>query len=245
MKGTNEGEVPNEPVALTIKAVNEYDEWIGGYPLISEIIHHRTEYEKAGLNEAELHTDPIQQFRHWLDEALIAKLLEPYAMTLATATPEGRPTARIVLLRGVDHSGFQFFTNYLSRKGQDIEKNAQGALLFYWAELERQVRIEGAITMIDDAASDHYFLLRPRASQIAAVASAQSEVIANRSILEKRVAELTAELEGKPVPRPQHWGGYTLKPTLLEFWQGRPSRLHDRLRYRLENHRWIIERLSP
>lgn len=213
--------------------------------MISEIIHLRKDYDKGGLEETDLHADPIQQFRHWMNEALIAKLVEPYAMTLATVTPEGQPTARIVLLRGADQSGFQFFTNYLSRKGHDIEKNARGALLFYWAELERQVRIEGSISKTEDADSDHYFVMRPRASQIAAVASAQSEVIADRGVLEKRVAELTAELEGKPVPRPHHWGGYTLKPTSLEFWQGRPSRLHDRLRYRWENARWIIERLSP
>jgi len=213
--------------------------------LISEIIRLRKDYDKSGLSEADLHADPIQQFRHWLDEALIAKLVEPYAMTLATADPDGKPSARIVLLRGVDQTGFQFFTNYLSRKGHDIAKNAQGALLFYWDDLERQVRIEGHITRTDDAASDSYFAQRPRASQIAAVASAQSEVIADRGILEKRVAELTSELEGKPVPRPPHWGGYTLKPDSLEFWQGRPSRLHDRLRYRLEQNRWIIERLSP
>ncbi len=205
----------------------------------------RKDYSKSGLNEAELHADPIQQFQRWFEEALSAKLVEPYAMTLATATADGRPTARIVLLRSVDQTGFQFFTNYLSRKGQDIQKNAQGALLFYWAELERQVRIEGTITRTDDATSDSYFAQRPRPSQIAAVASAQSEVIADRTVLEKRVAELTAKLEGKPVPRPQHWGGYTLKPSALEFWQGRPSRLHDRLRYRLDNNRWIIERLSP
>lgn len=213
--------------------------------MIPEIIHLRKDYDKGGLTEADLHADPIQQFRHWMNEALLAKLVEPYAMTLATATPQGQPTARIVLLRGVDHTGFQFFTNYLSRKGQDIEKNGRGALLFYWAELERQVRIEGNISMTEDAASDHYFVMRPRASQIAAVASAQSEVIADRGVLEKRVAELTAELEGKPVPRPQHWGGYTLKPDIMEFWQGRPNRLHDRLRYRWDKTRWIIERLSP
>lgn len=213
--------------------------------MIPEIIHTRKDYDKGGLMEADLHVDPIQQFRHWLNEALMSNLIEPYAMTLATATPQGQPTARIVLLRGADHSGFQFFTNYLSRKGQDIEKNVRGSLLFYWAELERQVRIDGAISMTEDAASDHYFAMRPRASQIAAVASAQSEVIADRGVLEKRVAELTAELEGKPVPRPQHWGGYTLKPDSMEFWQGRPSRLHDRLRYRWDEVRWIIERLSP
>lgn len=213
--------------------------------MISEIIHMRKEYEKNGLTEADLIADPVQQFRHWLNEALLAKLHEPYAMTLATATPQGSPSARIVLLRGVDHNGFQFFTNYLSRKGMEIEKNAQGTLLFYWPELERQVRIEGKIVMTDDAASDHYFSLRPRASQIAAVASAQSEVISSRDVLENRVAELTAQLEGKPVPRPPHWGGYALQPDSLEFWQGRPNRLHDRLRYSLNNGRWIIERLSP
>lgn len=210
-----------------------------------ELIHLRKDYSKSGLTESDLNADPIRQFQHWFEEALAAKLIEPYAMTLATVSPDGQPAARVVLLRSVDQSGFQFFTNYLSRKGHDLKNNAQAALLFYWAELERQVRIEGNITRTDDATSDSYFAHRPRASQIAAVASAQSEVIADRTILEKRVAELTAELDGKPVPRPQHWGGYLLKPHALEFWQGRPSRLHDRLRYRLENHRWIIERLSP
>lgn len=205
----------------------------------------RKDYDKGGLVEADLHADPVQQFRHWMNEALIAQLVEPYAMTLATVTPEGQPSARIVLLRGADQSGFQFFTNYLSRKGHDIEKNSRGALLFYWAELERQVRIEGTIARTEDAVSDHYFVMRPRPSQIAAVASAQSEVIADRGVLEKRVAELTAELEGKPVPRPPHWGGYTLKPDCVEFWQGRPNRLHDRLRYRWDKTRWVIERLSP
>lgn len=211
----------------------------------SEITHLRKDYDKAGLHESDLHADPIQQFRHWLDEALLAKLVEPYAMTLATVAPNGQPSARIVLLRGVDHLGFQFFSNYQSHKGQDLLRNTRGALLFYWAELERQIRVEGTITQTDEATSDAYFAYRPRPSQIAAVASAQSEVIADRAVLEKRVAELTAELEGKPVLRPRHWGGYTLKPHSLEFWQGRPSRLHDRLCYRLECNRWIIERLSP
>lgn len=213
--------------------------------MISEIIHLRTEYGKGGLSESDLHHDPIQQFRQWLNEALLAKLHEPYAMTLATATPDGIPSARIVLLRGIDHQGFQFFTNYLSRKGTEIKKNARGALLFYWGELERQIRIEGTIIKSTEKDSDHYFSMRPRPSQLAAVASEQSEVIADRFMLEKRMEELAMQYEGRQVPRPAEWGGYLLQPTCLEFWQGRPSRLHDRLRYRKENDRWIIERLSP
>jgi pyridoxamine 5'-phosphate oxidase len=205
----------------------------------------RREYQRSGLTEAVLPADPLEQFNLWFQEALATDIIEPYAMTLATASPEGMPSARVVLLRKVDAEGFQFFTNYLSRKGHEFERNPHASLLFYWAELERQVRIEGTITLADDATSDAYFAQRPRPSQIAAVASAQSEVISNRTILEERVSELTARLEGKPVPRPPHWGGYVLKPTLFEFWQGRPSRLHDRLRYRWQNQVWIIDRLSP
>ncbi|MFT3880082.1 MAG: pyridoxamine 5'-phosphate oxidase [Gemmatales bacterium] len=212
---------------------------------MTDLTQLRKEYSQAGLTEADLHADPIEQFRGWFQQALAASLPEPYAMTLATVSPDGQPSARIVLLRQVDQKGFQFYTNYRSHKGTDLSSNNQAALLFYWAELERQVRVEGVISKVEDSDSDNYFAQRPRGSQIAAVASAQSEVIADRSVLEQRVAELTAELEGKPVPRPSHWGGYRLKPDSLEFWQGRPSRLHDRLRYRWDKTRWIIERLSP
>ena len=211
-----------------------------------ELTHLRKDYEKGGLTESDLLDDPIKQFQHWFDEALAAKLIEPYAMTLATVTPVGQPTARIVLLRSVDQSGFQFFTNYLSRKGQDIKHHAQAALLFYWAELERQIRIEGNITRTNDATSDSYFAHRPRASQIAAVASAQSEVIADRAILGEASCRSNRS-NWKANPCLDHNTGVAISsnPTPSNFWQGRPSRLHDRLRYRLDNHRWIIERLSP
>lgn len=212
---------------------------------MTNLSHLRFDYNKSGLTETDLLADPVEMFRQWLKESMTSNINEPYAMTLATATPDGKPSARIVLLRHVDQAGFQFFTNYHSRKGHDLAENQQAALLFFWPELERQVRIEGVITRTDDKTSDTYFAQRPRESQIAAVASAQSDVIANRQVLEDQVAQLTAQLEGKPVPRPPHWGGYTLKPDSIEFWQGRTSRLHDRLRYRRENNNWIIERLSP
>lgn len=212
---------------------------------MTNLSHLRFDYNKSGLTETDLLADPVEMFRHWLKESMTSNINEPYAMTLATSTPDGKPSARIVLLRHVDQAGFQFFTNYHSRKGHDLAENQQAAILFFWPELERQVRIEGVITRTDDKTSDTYFAQRPRESQIAAVASAQSDVIANRKVLEDQVAQLTAKLEGKPVPRPPHWGGYTLKPDSIEFWQGRTSRLHDRLRYRRENNNWIIERLSP
>lgn len=205
----------------------------------------RVEYSKGGLDEADLHQDPIQQFREWLREALAKKLHEPYAMTLATATTTGVPSARIVLLREVSEAGFTFFTNYDSRKCQETSANPQASLLFFWADLERQVRIEGTIALADEETSNQYFVQRPRESQIAAVASAQSSVISSRAVLEQRVEELNRQLEGKPVPRPANWGGLVLKPIAIEFWQGRPSRLHDRLRYRLDKKKWILERLSP
>jgi pyridoxamine 5'-phosphate oxidase len=205
----------------------------------------RREYHKGGLVESDLHADPVQQFHRWLQDALTAGLVEPYAMTLATATPDGRPSARIVLLRDADAGGFRFFTNYESRKGVELAANRQAALLFYWAELERQVRIEGVIEKTNETVSNTYFRQRPRESQIAAVASAQSEVLGSRKHLEERYQELVRLFEGRDVPRPTHWGGYVLLPEAFEFWQGRASRLHDRLRYRLADGAWVIERLAP
>lgn len=212
---------------------------------MTDLTQFRLEYSRHGLSEADLHADPLEQFQQWLAQAILEKLPEPYAMTLATVSSIGQPSARIVLLRRVDALGFQFFTNYRSRKGEELAGNQQASLLFYWAELERQVRVEGKITKTDASTSDSYFAQRPRASQIAALASAQSNVIVDRGVLEARVNELTHSLEGQPVPRPPEWGGYTLAPACLEFWQGRPSRLHDRFRYRLEGTQWMIERLSP
>lgn len=212
---------------------------------MADFSQYRLEYCKTGLSEADLHADPLEQFRSWIRQAMEEKLPEPYAMTLATVSSDGQPSARIVLLRGVNDNGFQFFTSYESRKGEEIAGNQRGALVFYWAELERQVRVEGIISKTDAATSDRYFEQRPRGSQIAAMVSTQSKVVANREQLETRVAKLSEELEGKPVPRPEQWGGYQLLPERIEFWQGRPSRLHDRLRYRKVQGNWIIERLCP
>jgi pyridoxamine 5'-phosphate oxidase len=206
----------------------------------------RREYMRLGLAEADLASDPIEQFRLWFGVALASNLPEPNAMTVATATPGGRPSARTVLLKGFDERGFVFYTNYRSRKGRELAANPQAALVFYWPELERQIRIEGQIERVSPEESDAYFHSRPQGSQLGAVVSQQSEVIPDRHVLEKRMQELTARYRDQNIPRPAHWGGYRLRPEVIEFWQGRPSRLHDRLRYRkYDDGRWIVERLSP
>lgn len=206
----------------------------------------RKEYMLNGLHEADLDRDPIEQFRVWFDQALSAGLPEPNAMALATATPDGRPSARMVLIKGADARGFVFYTNYQSRKGHELASNPYAALVFYWAELERQIRIEGHVEPVSAVESDTYYHSRPLGSQIGAWASAQSQVIPNREVLEQRVNELTAQYADGQVPRPPHWGGYRVVPQAIEFWQGRPSRLHDRLRYtRQDDGTWLIERLSP
>ncbi|SDG33520.1 Pyridoxamine 5'-phosphate oxidase [Dyadobacter soli] len=204
----------------------------------------RYDYRLKGLHEADLDPDPLKQFRLWFDEVLEADIFEANAMLLSTVS-EGRPTGRIVLLKDLDERGFSFFTNYDSKKGQEIGQNPQVALTFFWKELERQVRIEGKIEKTSEEESSEYFAVRPRGSQIGAWASAQSEVIPNREFLEAKTSELEARFEGQPVPRPPHWGGYRVMPDYVEFWQGRPSRLHDRLAYTKVGGEWRIERLSP
>jgi pyridoxamine 5'-phosphate oxidase len=209
----------------------------------------RTDYRRETLDESDVAPDPFRQFEHWLSEAIKAELPEPTAMTLATVGEDGRPTARIVLLKGFDASGFVFYTNYRSRKGRELAGQREAVLLFYWAELERQVRIEGRVAEVDAAESDAYFASRPHASRLGAWASPQSETIPNRAFLEARFAEAEAKFkEGDPVPRPPHWGGYRLAPVSIEFWQGRRSRLHDRILYhRIAGHEstWAVERLAP
>lgn len=205
----------------------------------------RQDYRAAELSEADIDKNPIAQFAKWFKDALDAKLYEPNVMTLATAGLSGKPSSRILLLKGFDEDGFVFFTNYNSKKGKDLQENPQAALQFFWPELERQVRIEGIVTKATAEASTAYFHSRPKGSQIGASASPQSTVIPDREILEDRVKELTATYQETEVPRPEHWGGYVLKPAHIEFWQGRPSRLHDRITYTSVNGVWTINRLAP
>ena len=206
----------------------------------------RKEYTRAGLKEPDADPDPIGQFRRWFDEAFAAGLHEPNAMTLATATTDGRPSARVVLLKGLDERGFVFYTSYEGRKSRELETNPYAALVFYWGELERQVRIEGRVSYVSEEESDAYFAGRPRGSQLGAWVSEQSRPIEDRDALEERLRELEAEYEGRKVPRPPFWGGYRVEPEVIEFWQGRENRLHDRLIYRRsESGGWRRERLQP
>ena len=206
----------------------------------------RKDYTLQGLREADASTNPFKQFQEWFDQALAAQLPEPNAMTLATATEDGLPSARMVLLKNFDERGFVFYTNYKSHKGQELARNSQVALVFWWAELERQVRIEGHALKVSDRESDEYFYSRPLSSRLGAWASDQSQVISDREVLELQLQQLKTEYENKDVPRPPHWGGFRVIPTVIEFWQGRPSRLHDRLNYRrVDDRTWLIERLSP
>jgi pyridoxamine 5'-phosphate oxidase len=223
------------------------------------IADRRTVYRLATLAEGDVDADPFKQFRDWLDQAIAAEVAEPTAMTLATVDAFERPAARIVLLKGLDVDGapttatgrgFVWFTNYDSRKGRELAARPHASLCFFWPELERQVRVDGRVEKTDADESDRYFASRPLASRIGAWASPQSEVIASRSVIEAKEAALLATLEGggesgTGVPRPPHWGGYRLVPAAIEFWQGRPSRLHDRIVYRGTDGQWAIARLAP
>ncbi|MEO8508339.1 MAG: pyridoxamine 5'-phosphate oxidase [Betaproteobacteria bacterium] len=210
-----------------------------------DLTHLRIEYKQAELDERDVDRDPLRQFAHWFDAAVAAKVPEPNAMTLATVDAEGRPSARIVLLKEVDGRGLTFYTNYNSRKGRELAARPWAALLFFWPELERQIRIEGAIEKVDIATADAYFRVRPRLSRLGAWASPQSEPLAGRAALEARFADAEHRFPGEDVERPPHWGGYRLVPERFEFWQGRPSRLHDRVVYRLEQREWHIGRIAP
>jgi pyridoxamine 5'-phosphate oxidase len=204
----------------------------------------RKSYERAALEEADAALDPLRQFGTWMDEACAAMGPDPNALPLATVGADGRPSTRIVLIKGFDARGIVWFTNYDSRKGRELAAHPVAALQFHWVELERVVRIEGAVERVDDAESDAYFASRPLDSRIGAWASPQSEVIASRSVLVANAAKYAGRFLLNP-PRPPHWGGFRLKPDTWEFWQGRKSRLHDRLRYRLDGDNWTRERLAP
>jgi len=205
----------------------------------------RQDYRLHGLHETEIDPDPIKQFELWFAQAQAAGGVEPNAMTVATASADGEPSARIVLLKGLDDRGFVFYTNYESAKGRDLAENARAALLFYWPQLERQVRVSGNVTKITREESERYFHSRPLGSQIGAAASHQSEILDDREALEAEFARLEEVYKGRNVPLPDFWGGYRVSPDWIEFWQGRPSRLHDRLRYLREGDEWRVVRLSP
>lgn len=205
----------------------------------------RRDYRARALSEADVPEDPIPLFRRWLDEALHTELLDATAMTLATASPDGEPAARIVLLKDVSESGFTFFTNYESAKAAHLDANPRAALVCFWAELERQVRVTGTVTRASGSVSDTYFASRPLDSQYGAWASPQSQRIPDREALEARLADIRARVAPEALSRPAHWGGYVVTPTSIEFWQGRANRLHDRLRYVREASGWRLSRLAP
>ena len=206
----------------------------------------RKDYTRDGLDESSVHSDPFLQFSSWLNEAITAEVYEPTAMVLSTVSSQGAPSSRVVLLKGLDNGSMLFYTNYDSRKGKELMQNPNAALLFFWPELERQVRIEGTVERASAETSTAYFHSRPFESQLGAASSPQSQVIPSRQVLDQRFAELAAINAGRTtIERPDNWGGFALTPHAIEFWQGRPSRMHDRLRFRKADENWIVERLAP
>ena len=205
----------------------------------------RRDFAKKALNEEAVDENPFEQLGNWIEEAIDAQILDPYAMTISTATPNGIPSSRVVYLRGIYERGLVFYTNYNSQKGKELQQNPTIALNFYWAEVERQIRIEGIVEKFSAEASDKYFAERPRESQLGAWASSQSEEISSREELKQRLIDYQTQFEGEEVPRPPHWGGYLVKPNYFEFWQGRPSRLHDRIYYKKSGDNWKLGRLMP
>jgi len=210
---------------------------------MSNIVHHRKSYEKHSLEVEDLKATPHEMLEFWLSE--VEELHDFNAMVVSSVDASGQPHSRVVLLRGVNEEGLRFYTNYTSNKGQELEQNNKVALNFFWPSVERQVRVEGELHKLSEAESDAYFNSRPRESQIGAWVSPQSSTIESREVLNERFREFTDKFEGHPVPRPENWGGYVIRPTFFEFWQGRPNRLHDRLTYRLEEGNWKISRLAP
>lgn len=206
---------------------------------------HRQDYAAATFDEEVAHPHPFSQFAHWFDQAVEAGINEPNAMALATAGSDGKPSARVVLLKALDELGFVFYTNYGSQKGQQLQANPYASMVFLWLDLQRQVRVEGYVEKVSPEESDAYFSVRPKSSQIGAHVSPQSQVIPNRRFLEQRYLALEKEFASKEVPRPENWGGYRLIPERVEFWQGRQSRLHDRLLYERKSESWTIKRLAP
>jgi pyridoxamine 5'-phosphate oxidase len=213
---------------------------------LKQIHHIRKDYSKSTLDTHTVDKDPIAQFEKWFQEALEAGFPEPNALTLSTVSEDGRPSARIVLLKGVEHGKFVFYSNYQSQKGKELEKNPACGLTFFWPELERQVRVDGVATRTDTASSEKYFQSRPRESQVGAWASPQSAIIANREILDERVKKIRKKFDGiKKLPKPNQWGGFAVDPLRIEFWQGRANRLHDRIVFTKVDEAWQIHRLAP